>query len=193
MMRGFVPIIVIVVVGLSIVVGGGGLLLKEKTDEQKSPVTNRSLSQTFKDILKKEEVAEVLGSSPSPANLPSVTPNSQAQKPTSSPKIVASSKPTPTPVPTPSPSPTINSVSPSSAKYSDTITIRGSLLGFSTGQVVIESSTSGGCCGGPIESWSDSEIRAKVPALAKGDQYKVKVITSSGKVTNQLSFTISAG
>lgn len=185
------PIVVVVFVGLAIVVGGGGFLLKEKTDEQKQPESDRSFSQSFKDLLKGDKESPL----PSQAvNSPSPIPKSPSPKASVSTKVVvATPKPSATLVPTPTPSPSISSVSPSSAKYSDSITIRGNLLGSSTGQVVIESPTSGGCCGGSIEYWSDTEVRAKVPALAKGNNYKLKVVTSSGKTTNQLSFTITAG
>jgi len=46
--------------------------------------------------------------------------------------------------------------------------------------------------GAPIVSWSPTGIKAKVPAVKKGS-YRIQVITSENKKSNEIKFTVKNG
>lgn len=113
------------------------------------------------------------------------------------PSIIPS--PTPSPVISPTPAPSISSaveiddVDPSSANFMDEFVITGFNFGSDTGNVNFRQSNQGFPSGGsPIISWSDTEVKAKVPGLKKG-YYRIQLITSDGKKSNEVKFTIKNG
>lgn len=106
----------------------------------------------------------------------------------------------PTRLPTSSPTETpshvkVDSLSPNTGKFEDEFTVRGVNFGGNPGFVVFyveERSTTEGI-GGPILSWSDTEIKARVPFMRGKRTYKVGVKTADGIRSNKLDYTVTAG
>ena len=98
---------------------------------------------------------------------------------------------TPTDTLAPQNNPNINNFSPTSGHSGQQITIYGNNFGPETGGVNF--CTSSGCSyGAPIDSWSDTEIKAKVPGIiAATGSYDFYVHTKSGKDSNKKTFTVS--
>lgn len=124
-------------------------------------------------------------------------------KPFPFPSSISTPAPTSTPVPsiipsaTPAPSVTtaveINNVNPSSANFMQEFTLTGFNFGSNPGSISFryysQSYSSGGA---PIVSWSSNQIKAKVPAVKKGS-YRIQVITSDGKKSNEIKFSVNNG
>ena len=72
--------------------------------------------------------------------------------------------------------PTIASISPSSGAAGTEVTIKGSDFGASQGTSTVEYGT----VTATAESWSDSEIKTKVPSDLKDGEYEVSVTTAGG-------------
>lgn len=123
--------------------------------------------------------------------------------PAISPSPIASALPSSNPTPSQSSSPTpapsistaveIEEVEPSSANFFEEFKIKGLNFGSQTGSVSFryynQSFVSGGA---PIISWTNNEIRAKVPAVKKGS-YRIRVITSEGKKSDEARFNVKNG
>ena len=121
--------------------------------------------------------------------------------PTNTPE--ASSTPEPSATPTPSTSATpapsistaveIDDVDPSSANFMQEFTLTGFNFGSTTGSVNFRASNQSYPSGGaPIVSWSDTEVKAIVPAVKKGS-YRIQLITSNNKKSNEVKFTVKNG
>lgn len=108
-----------------------------------------------------------------------------------------SATPTPSPSQTPAPSITtaveIDDVEPSSANFMQEFTLTGFNFGSTTGSVNFRASNQGFPSGGaPIVSWSDTEVKAIVPAVKKG-YYRIQLITAGSKKSNEVKFTVKNG
>lgn len=121
--------------------------------------------------------------------------------PTSTPAASATPLPSSTPTPTPSvtPAPSVSTaveiedVQPASANFMQEFIITGFNFGTNPGSVSFRYYNQGYSSGGaPIVSWSDSEIKAKVPAVKKGS-YRIRVITSDDKKSNEIKFVVKNG
>jgi hypothetical protein len=156
----------------------------------------------FKGAVKKSptptiSVSEEKEPTPTPTEKVQLT---QAQKPTPTPtkKVVvptatptkAAATPTPTPTPTP-PGPQIDSISPTSGYWQETITIKGSRFG-SPGRVEWYVNNQAAPYA-PHQSWSDTEI--KVPSAGSGSNttYQLKVVRSDNRESNTVSFQSTQG
>lgn len=72
-------------------------------------------------------------------------------------------------------------------------TLTGFNFGSNPGSVNFRHYTQGfPSAGAPIVSWSDNQIKTKVPAVKKG-YYRIQVITSEGKKSNEVKFTVKNG
>ncbi|MEX0602515.1 MAG: IPT/TIG domain-containing protein [Bacteroidota bacterium] len=83
--------------------------------------------------------------------------------------------------------PVVTAVEPDSAAIGDTVRILGSSFGASQGTSVV---TIGGQQAGVIVLWSDTEIRARVPAGAASGTVTVRV---GNTTSNPVSFNVIAG
>lgn len=117
--------------------------------------------------------------------------------PTSNPILSPTSTPKPTPTLTPSPTPQIivkiDSITPTSGNYGSEITIKGSNFGYVNGSVSFYNSSGINSGGSTIVSWSDSEVKGKVPFVKSDSDYQVEVGTSNGKKSNRIAFRVLAG
>lgn len=118
---------------------------------------------------------------------------------TPAPSNTPSTSQTPAPSATPSPAPSvttaveIDDVDPSSANFMQEFTLTGFNFGTSTGSVSFRYYNQGYSSGGaPIVSWTDNEVKAKVPAVKKGS-YRIQVITSDRKKSSEVKFTVKNG
>ena len=128
-------------------------------------------------------------------DFPSIKPfpfPSKTPKPTKTPE--PTSGPTATPVPTPvSTRFEITDVEPSSANFMAEFTVYGTNFGSSAGSVSFRASNQSFSSGGaPIVSWTDTEIVARVPAVAKGS-YRIQVIRSDGQKSAEEKFSVKNG
>lgn len=126
------------------------------------------------------------GSFPSVKPFPTKTP-----KPSETPS--GTSSPTSTPAPTPTSNKfEILDIEPASANYMQEFTIYGSNFG-SAGSVNFryynQNYSSGGAT---IISWTNSEIKAAVPALKKGS-YRIQIIRSDGQKSEEEKFSVKNG
>lgn len=120
--------------------------------------------------------------------------------PSKTPKPTSSANPTSTPIASATPAPTsaptlleIEDIEPNSANFMDEFVIYGANFGTGTGSVSLRVSNQNYSSGGaPIVSWTDNEIKARVPAVRKG-AYRVQVITSDGKKSNEIRFSVKNG
>lgn len=119
--------------------------------------------------------------------------------PTRTPKPTQNPTPSATPVesatPTPSSAPAqleIEDVDPSSANFMQEFTLEGTNFGTAPGSVSFRYYTNSFTSGAAIVSWSDTEIKAKVPGVKKGS-YRIQVITSENKKSNEVKFTVRNG
>ena len=72
-------------------------------------------------------------------------------------------------------------------------TVFGAGFGTNTGNISFRYYNQGYLSGNAlIVSWSDSEITAKVPAVKKGS-YRIQVMTSDGKKSNEVRFSVKNG
>lgn len=124
-------------------------------------------------------------------NFPSIKPFPLPSKTPKSSKV-----PDPTTIPSPAPVSTkfeITEVDPSSGNYMQEFTIYGTNFGGGTGSVNFrlnnQSFSSGSA---PIISWSNSEIKARVPAIAKGS-YRIQVVNADGHKSNEKKFSVKNG
>lgn len=124
-----------------------------------------------------------------PFPFPSKTP-----KPTTTPSPTPTSTPTPTPISTPAPSVfQIEDVDPSTANFMEEFTVYGGGFGSTPGSVSFRlSNQSFVSAGAPIVSWSEDEIKARVPAVKKGS-YRIQVITTGNKKSNEVRFSVRNG
>lgn len=132
-------------------------------------------------------------------SFPSIKPfpfPSKTPKPSKTPEPTTNPSSTPTPTPSPTPVSTkfeITNVDPSAANFMEEFTIFGSNFGTNPGSVSFraynQSFSSGGA---PIVSWTNSEIKAKVPALRKGS-YRIMVIRADGQKSNEERFSVKNG
>lgn len=152
----------------------------------------------------------------------SIEPSKQVSKPTPKPSIVPSPTPSPFPKdplpensPSPIPSPTsflssvkLESVSPTSGKVGDVITIKGSGFGKSSfyypdptefmGGVSFYGPSGQNSGGAPsactadwdYSCWSDNQIKVKVPGVKPGFTFQVEVTSSDGQKSNRVSFEV---
>lgn len=86
----------------------------------------------------------------------------------------------------------INEVNPTSGNFMQTITLKGNNFGNSAGSVVFYANSSSPSGGGPIESWSDTEVRFKVPAVKGNTDYQLEV-SAGGKMSNRIGFKVING
>lgn len=109
--------------------------------------------------------------------------------------------PNPTQSPTPTPNPSapqvttveISKVTPASANFMQEFIITGYNFGAKPGGVNFRYYTQNFLSGGaPIVSWSNNEIKAKVPAVKKGS-YRIHVSTSDNKKSNEVRFVVLNG
>lgn len=121
--------------------------------------------------------------------------------PSNSPAASTTPAPSNTPVPSASPTPAppvttaieIDDAQPSSANFMQEFTLTGFNFGANPGSVNFRYYNQGYSSGGaPIVSWSSNEIKAKVPAVKKGS-YRIQVVTSDNKKSNEVRFTVSNG
>jgi hypothetical protein len=142
-------------------------------------------------------VSGILSVSPTLLPHPSLT-----SSPTTTPKLIltptSTSIPAATTIPTPTvaeapivATPKIDSISPSTGPAGQEITIKGYNFGSSSDTVVF--CPQGNCSyGAPINSWSDTEIKARVPGgITQSGTYDLYVTNKNGKSSNRVSFTIS--
>lgn len=127
-----------------------------------------------------------------PFHFPTHTP-----VPSSSPFSSASPAQTPSPSPTPAPSIStaveIDDVDPTSANFMEEFTVTGFNFGSNPGGVSFRYYNQGFPSeGAPIISWSNTEIKAKVPGVKKGS-YRIRVTTSDNKKSNEIRFTVKNG
>ncbi len=128
-------------------------------------------------------------------NFPSIRP---FPFPSKTPKPTETPEPTSTPTATPAPTPVstkfeITDVDPSSANFMEEFTIYGTNFGAGAGSVSFRYYTQSFSSGGaPIVSWSNTEIKARVPALKKGS-YRIQVIRADGQKSNEEKFSVKNG
>ena len=108
-----------------------------------------------------------------------------------------SATPDPSPSATPLPSPVtvleITDVDPSSANFMQEFVLTGTNFGSTPGGVNFRAYNQSFSLGGaPIVSWSNTEIKAKVPAVKKGS-YRIQVITVDNKKSNEVRFVVKNG
>lgn len=124
---------------------------------------------------------------------------------TPAPSATPSQSPSATPTATPFPSPAstaveIDDIDPSSANFMQEFTISGFNFGSNPGSVSFRYYNQGfPSAAAPIVSWSNNEIKAKVPGVKKGS-YRIQVISSdseqsssSNKKSNEFRFTVKNG
>lgn len=129
---------------------------------------------------------------PFPSFKPFPFPTSTA---TPAPSAVPSQTPSPTITPAPSVTTAveIDDVNPSSANFMQEFTLTGFNFGQNPGSISFRNFNQGFSSGGaPIVSWSDQEIKAKIPAVKKG-YYRIQVITADAKKSNEIKFTVKNG
>ncbi len=127
---------------------------------------------------------------------PSIKPFPFESKPpisTPAPTQAPTSTPSPTPTQAPSNVFELEDVEPSSANFMEEFTVYGSNFGSTAGYISFRQSNQGYPSGGatPI-SWSNTEIKAKVPFFKKGS-YRIQIIRSDGSKSNEIKFTIKNG
>lgn len=136
--------------------------------------------------------------SPVPASSVKTTPR-PSLKASSSP--VVSVAPTTTPAASSGTTSTSNSnssdmrvseVNPTSGNFMQTITLKGNNFGNSAGSVAFYGTLSSPSGGGPIESWSNTEIKVKVPAIRGNTDYQLEV-SAGGKTSNRIGFKVISG
>jgi hypothetical protein len=179
---GFVviPIIIIVV----ILVGVAGIYYYESNESDKTPKSSQSATSSASESATSKK-------SPTPAPF-AVSVTDQTPKASS----VATSKPSPSQTPTPSilsDTPfRVDSVTPSSAKYGETVTVKGSGFGTYTQAVLFYNLSYPNAA--PIESSvvskSETEVKTSVPPGKGAMQIAVK--RTDGSISNKISFTITA-
>lgn len=124
-------------------------------------------------------------------------------KPFPFPTSISTPAPTSTPVPstipsaTPAPSVTtaveIDNVNPSSANFMQEFTVTGFNFGQAPGNINFRQYNQSFSSGGAVATfWSETEIKAKVPAVKKGS-YRIQVITADGKKSNEIRFSVNNG
>lgn len=86
----------------------------------------------------------------------------------------------------------VDSINPISANYGAVVSVQGSGFGNTPGQVVFYSQN-GQKTGTSIESWSDNQIKFKVPAVKGYSNYQIEVETSQGVKSNKSNFRVLAG
>lgn len=137
-------------------------------------------------IISATPVAKAQGSTPVPASVSTLAPTSAP---------ASAITPTPTVVPTPIvATPKIDSLSPLSGPAGQEIVIKGYNFGSSADYVMF--CLQGNCSIGaaPIVSWSDIEIKARVPGtFTQTTSYELYVNNKNGKSSNRVTFTITAG
>lgn len=121
--------------------------------------------------------------------------SSQTPAPTATPAPSVS----PTQNPASTPAPTVNSeveiedVDPSSANFMQEFTLTGFNFGANPGSVSFRYYTQNYVtAAAPVVTWSNNEIKAKVPAVKKG-YYRIQVITENGKKSGEVKFTVKNG
>ncbi len=161
---------------------------------------------------KQEQTLGVSTAEPTPTQTPAPTP---AESPTPSPTVTPKPtlKPTPEPTNSPAPTPTgnvttttttttnittnnepgvkLDGISPSNPAFASEMIIKGS--GFGSSKGVYNVYNSGGVIQpyGPINSWSDTEIKTTSPFYATGTEYQLEVQTSDGRKSNRI--TVKSG
>lgn len=86
----------------------------------------------------------------------------------------------------------VNEVNPTSGNFMQTITLKGNNFGNSAGSVAFYGTSSSPSGGGPIESWSNTEIKVKVPAIRGNTDYQLEV-SAGGKTSNRIGFKVING
>lgn len=86
----------------------------------------------------------------------------------------------------------LNSIDPSSGAVGSSIALHGSGFGTSNGYVVFYNSSGQASGGAPVDSWADTEIKARVPTVAGNSTYQVGIESSDGSKSNKISFNIGA-
>jgi hypothetical protein len=86
----------------------------------------------------------------------------------------------------------LGSIDPNSGSVGSSITLHGSGFGTSNGFVIFYNSNGQDSGGAPIESWSDTQITARVPGiLAPNSTYQVEVENSNKSKSNRTSFAVN--
>ena len=140
---------------------------------------------------------------PTPSQTPAtlskpLTLKSPTPKPTNTPSVIVIATPSPTPSATPntqssSNDPHIESITPSEGSWQEVITIKGKNFGTSQGSVSWYNQNNQVSAGSPIESWSDTEIKAKIAGAASNYEFQLTISKSDGKQSNRLSFKVVQG
>ncbi|GEM_PF-6452131 len=157
--------------------------VQKKQDEaiflQKAAETNESVSSVDQEM-------PLISDSPKNPLMREVTPTTKQQV-TSIPTSVKNAE-------SQSSSVRLDAVAPASGKFEQEITVRGSGFGTSSGQVWFYNSQSGlNLGGGPITSWSENEVKTKVPFVRGSNEYLIEVQTGSGAKSNRIAFKVTAG
>ncbi len=114
--------------------------------------------------------------SPVPTNTPTLTPQA-----------------TSTPAPNQTSGPKIDSIDPSSGNWQETIIIKGSGFGSNSGSVTWFNQNGQTSAGSPIESWSDTEVKARISGALSNYDFTISVYTSDGKQSNKYPFKVMQG
>lgn len=99
-------------------------------------------------------------------------------------------------IPTPTPQQfkiIINSVSPTTVNFGDSLTIRGSGFKIGAGEINLYGPT-GEKIGSPsINYWSETEIRITIPPLRGNSTFQIEVENPKGEKSNRLTFQTKSG
>lgn len=87
----------------------------------------------------------------------------------------------------------LKSISPSTANFGNEITLSGSRFTAKQGSVNFYNPDGSLAGGAPIVYWSNTVIKATIPAVKGHQRYSVEVITGSGEKSNRLAFTVNYG
>lgn len=202
---GFLLPPVIILIGILLTVGIATVVYQNKFTNQ--PITQNpqqsATPQATSEQSSRTSSTKPPTPTPKPINTPSATP-------VFSPKLLLP-KNSPSPIPSPTPSLSsvkLDSISPTSGKVGDVITITGSGFGKSSFYYPDPTKFKGGVSfygpsgqnsgGAPsactadwdYSCWRDNQIKVKVPGIKPGFTFQIEVTSSDGQKSNRVSFEV---
>lgn len=171
-MKGFTPIYLLIIAALLSVTAFQAYQLNKASHKYSVPVVKESSSS-----------AKQLESLATPSSKPITIPALKTTAPAS----------TPPPTTIYQSSVRLESVNPSSADYGQIITLKGLGFGSTAGHVSFYNPSGQNSGWGPTESWSDSEIKLKVPPFQGGYEFQIEVQHADNTKSNKKSLKVTNG
>lgn len=134
--------------------------------------------------------SQMATSSPTASAKASVKPSASVKasgSPVPSPSAAASATNNASPIP----SITLSELSPSSGNFMQTFILKGNNFG-NGGSVAFINPQGQVSAGAVVDTWSNTEIKAKVPAVRGGTDFQIEV-SSGGKTSNRMTFRVNNG